>query len=304
MANFSTVMIEAALHVAKTVKARALMLYVDAVDRTEPLSGISKSALKLILIVRRQKDAERARQLTDKVLSVPDFSLTRMGQIKMATLMAFSQRMLEPGDTFVFLTGVVGEPLDTLVVMSVGKEYEIFQSVDQPPIREHIRRVVFQRVLSIALELANEGREGRPVGALFVVGNYRELAKYCQQDIINPFRGYTEKERNVLDDSIKETVKGFSTLDGAFVVKGNGVIVSAATTLRSGLAGAPLPQGLGARHAAAASITASTKSIAVTVSESTGTVRVWRLGQMITEIEKAPRPAGPPASPVTEPAPS
>jgi DNA integrity scanning protein DisA with diadenylate cyclase activity len=69
------------------------------------------------------------------------------------------------------------------------------------------------------------------------------------------------------------------------------------------MAGEELPQGLGARHAAAAAITAATKSIAVTVSESTGSVRIWRRGKMITELEKAPRepapappaPSGPPA---------
>ena len=52
-----------------------------------------------------------------------------------------------------------------------------------------------------------------------------------------------------------------------------------------------LKQGLGSRHAAAAGITASTKSVAITLSESTGEVRVWRRGQLITEIEKAPRHA-------------
>jgi DNA integrity scanning protein DisA with diadenylate cyclase activity len=43
---------------------------------------------------------------------------------------------------------------------------------------------------------------------------------------------------------------------------------------------------LGARHAAAAGITAVTNAIAVTVSASTGTVRVFRGGRMILEIER------------------
>jgi DNA integrity scanning protein DisA with diadenylate cyclase activity len=67
--------------------------------------------------------------------------------------------------------------------------------------------------------------------------------------------------------------------------------MSAGTTLTPNVAGEPLPQGLGARHSAAASITAATKSIAMTVSESTGDIRIWRRGRMITEIEKAPRAA-------------
>ena len=102
------------------------------------------------------------------------------------------------------------------------------------------------------------------LGALFVIGSWRELQKYCRQNIINPFRGYTEKERNILDDNIRETVKEFCSIDGAFVLKGNGVIVSAGTTLQPNIGGEELPQGLGARHATAAGITATTRSIALT----------------------------------------
>jgi DNA integrity scanning protein DisA with diadenylate cyclase activity len=148
---------------------------------------------------------------------------------------------------------------------------------------------VFEKALRLALELAYEGREGKPVGALFVVGDHREVEKYCLPGRINPFRGYTEKERNILDDSIDDSIKEIAKMDGAFVVKGNGVIVSACVTLRPAIAGERLPQGLGARHAAAAAITASTKSIAITLSESTGAVRVWRRGEMITELEKSTR---------------
>ena len=111
-----------------------------------------------------------------------------------------------------------------------------------------------------------------------VAGDYREVQKYCQQNIINPFKGYVEKERNILDDRMKDTVKEFSAIDGAFVLKGNGVIVSAGTTLRPTLAGEEVPKGLGSRHAVAAAITANTKSIAITVSESTtAPVLIWRM---------------------------
>ncbi|MFQ6048932.1 MAG: DNA integrity scanning protein DisA nucleotide-binding domain protein [Phycisphaerae bacterium] len=288
---------EAAVRVARAVKARAVFAYADALNEARGLQELSAASIELILVARDQKDRQRAAALASKVLMVPPVSLTRMGQIKTAVLIAFSQRLLAPGDTFVFLSGVSGQAIDTLVVMSVGDEYEMFQSVDQPQLTEHIRRAVFQRVFGLVMELASEGREGRPVGALFVIGDYREVQKYCQQNIINPFKGYAERERNILDDSMIETVKEFSTIDGAFIIKGNGVIVSAGTTLRPGLAGEKLPPGLGARHSAAAGITASTHSVAITLSESTGTVRVWRRGQMITEIERAMRTSPPPAPP-------
>ena len=52
-----------------------------------------------------------------------------------------------------------------------------------------------------------------------------------------------------------------------------------------------LPRGLGARHHAAAAITAVTDSIAVTVSASTGSITIFRRGRIITEIQK-PRSTG------------
>ena len=289
----SQVMLDAAAQVAKSLKAKVILVYADALQDVEAAVAHLKKAAKIILVVRDEKDALRCEKVDAQMLTVPDLDLTRMAQIKMASLLAFSQRMIEPGDEFVFLVGVKSRSLDTLVTMSVGREFEMFQTVDQPKLTEHIKRVVFQQVLTISLELAQQGREGKSVGALFVVGDYRDVQKYCQQNIINPFKGYTEKERNILTDTMKDTVKEFSTIDGAFVLKGNGAIMSAGTTLRPNLSGEELPQGLGTRHSTAAAITASTKCVAITLSESTGTVRVWRKGQMITEIERASRTAPP-----------
>ena len=112
----------------------------------------------------------------------------------------------------------------------------------------------------------------------------RSVLEQSEQMILNPFKGYEERERNVLDSAMRETVKEFSTIDGAFIVRGNGVIETAGARLKAGLS-AGLPSGLGARHAAAAGITISTKSIAITVSQSDGTVRVWRAGKLLPDFE-------------------
>ncbi len=296
----SSAMIDAAVSVAKNIHAKAILMHFDVIHDLKTIAEKIKPITDLILVARDETEERLARDATDKILRVPDLDLTRMAQIKMTTLMAFSQRMLEPEDTFLFLVGVRGQPLDTLVTMTVGREFELFYSVDQPRLTEHIKRVVFQQVLTIALELASEGREGKSVGALFVIGDPRQVQIYCQQNIINPFKGCNQKERNILNESMKNTVKEFANIDGAFIVKGNGVIVSAGTTLRPNLGGDDLPQGLGARHATAAAITASTRCIAITLSQSTGTVRVWRQGQMITEIERTSRPMPPHAPRITE----
>jgi len=288
--DFAAPMISAAIDIVKTISAQALLAYVNTVDDLEGLQKSLDPDTRLILVWQDDQEMERANSITADILSVPPFNLTRMGQIKMATLIAFSQQLLKPDDKFVFLTGVAGQGIDTIMSMQVGHEYELFHSVDQPKLTEHIRRPVFERVLRITMELAHEGREGKPVGAIFVVGDHKEVQKYCTEGRINPFKGYAEKERNILDEMMGDSVKEIAKLDGAFIIKGNGVIIEGCAIVRAAMSTESVPQGWGARHMAAAAITECTKCTAFTPSESTGHVRIWRRGVLVTEIERSASP--------------
>ena len=291
-ATATSTVLAAAQTVAKQAKADALLVYADLCAKGEtPKPGPGQS-YKIILVTQQVPPSPSIRGKARYTVHLPNVSLTRMGLVKMATVMSFSQGVLQAGESFVFVAGVRGEHLDTIVLMTIGKEYELLQTVDQPVLTEHIRRAVFQHVLNLATSLAAEGREGRAIGALFVLGDTAEVGKASQQLILNPFHGYSEAQRQILDETMTETIKEYYSLDGAFIIKGNGVVVSAGTYLRPAVGGEDLPQGLGARHAVAAAITASTRCIAITVSQSTGAVRIWRGGKLITEIERAQRQAG------------
>jgi DNA integrity scanning protein DisA with diadenylate cyclase activity len=107
--------------------------------------------------------------------------------------------------------------------------------------------------------------------------------------VLNPFQGHPEAGRNLLDPALEETIKEFAGLDGAFVVRGDGVVLTAGTLLVPARGYPQLPGGLGARHAAAAGITASTGAVALCVSQSTGTVTVFQSGRVVADLH---RPAG------------
>lgn len=257
------------------------MFYLDALP---PLESLPR---KSVLVIRNDEDrngAERFAAQSVPVIQVPDVTLDRLGQVKLAAIIALSNRVLDLGDTVVFLTGPFHSIVDTLVVMTIGAEYELFDTTDQPSVDEHIKRAVFHRALGLALDIGQHGREGRHVGALLAIGDYRSVIEQSEQMILNPFKGYDEKQRNILDESMTETIKEFSSLDGAFIIRGNGVVETAGARLKASLS-VGLPSGLGARHAAAAGITAITRSIAISVSTSDGTVRVWRAGKMVASFE-------------------
>jgi len=149
--------------------------------------------------------------------------------------------------------------------------------------RESVDSDVLEQVVTLAVELAREGREGRKVGTIFTVGEVEAVLAHSQPMILNPLAGHDEAERRVSDPSVRETLKEFAMLDGAFVVSDDGVAESAARYLDANAAGLDLPMGLGSRHRAAAAITRTTDAVAVVVSEST-IVRIMDEGELVAEI--------------------
>jgi diadenylate cyclase len=104
--------------------------------------------------------------------------------------------------------------------------------------------------------------------------------------IMNPFQGYPEDDRNILNPDLEETIKEYSSIDGAFVIRSNGVIITAGRHLSAALESKDFPSGLGSRHIAAAGITNLTKAVTIVVSQSTGDVTVFKNGRLFVTIEK------------------
>ena len=110
--------------------------------------------------------------------------------------------------------------------------------------------------------------------------------QYVKPLILNPFRGYAEEDRNVLNPFMDETLKELAHVDGAFVIRGDGVVETAGSLIEASAENVRLHAGLGTRHAAAASITQRTDSLAVVVSQ-TGQVTLFRKGTMFPLHEKS-----------------
>jgi DNA integrity scanning protein DisA with diadenylate cyclase activity len=102
----------------------------------------------------------------------------------------------------------------------------------------------------------------------------------------DPLRGYSRAERQLSDSKVREGVKEIAQLDGAFVVSSDGHVVAGAQQLNAPRStDLSLPKGFGARHWAAAEISRATTAVAITVSESTGTVRLFQNGEVMLRIE-------------------
>ena len=143
-------------------------------------------------------------------------------------------------------------------------------------------RDTVEAVLQLAVEIAREGREGRKIGTLFVVGDVDNVLERSRSLLLDPLYGHATELLNVGSAEFRETVKELAQLDGAFVVDKHGTFVSAARYIDVD-SGVQLVPGLGTRHAAAASVTAQTKAVGIVVSQSS-IVRVYARGEIRAEI--------------------
>jgi len=194
----------------------------------------------------------------------------------------FTRGILKPGSEVILLSGSgKNGGLDTVRLVDVSRELQIPDGFSDAHLPESVQLDVVARVLYLAAELGAQGREGKPVGTIFVVGDDEHLSRYTQQMILNPFAGHRDTDRNILDPSLSETIKEFAKIDGAFIIRGDGVILSVGTHLAGQPDSAEMEGGLGARHAAALGITAAADVLAVCLSESTGTITLYHKGRRL-----------------------
>ena len=171
-------------------------------------------------------------------------------------------------------------------MVDVDEEFESVIGHEEDMLPAGVSAEALERLTAIATDLAVTGREGKSIGAMFILGDHEEVNKRSKQLILNPFHGYEDEDRNILNPFMDETIKELSLIDGAFIVRGNGVVETAGSLIQAKANRIVLPGGLGTRHAAAAAITNATNSIALVVSSS-GQVTYFRKGRMFTLFEKS-----------------
>lgn len=284
--KMNRLMIREAERVAKGADCDAIIVMGDTftggieVNRWTP-------KIKSILVTNNAPDGSEVFTTFAEVIQVRSFSPQRLAQVRSAILVALTRGIISFTDRLCCIGGVLGSnQFDTVGVVDVEREFQTLLTGQADLLPDDVKPEVFERVIAMATELGVEGREGKPVGCLFVVGASAQVEKYVKPLVMNPFFGYKDEDRNILNPFMDETVKEFSTIDGAFVIRGDGVVTSAGSLIQATDAEHMLPSGLGSRHAAAAAISLQTSCIAVVVSASNGQVTLFRKGVMLPLTEK------------------
>jgi diadenylate cyclase len=287
--QFQTIF-EIAAKLSQAVDADALMLLVDGPtdwERLKKQAGDEKILIAADFPAQIEGAAEAG--LATVVLKMPEAPVYE--KLTQALLESVADDILAAGAQVVAIySGFEAGAIDSISLIHLGEHLGQLTARDLRQLETHVPLDTLKTVVDMAVEVGREGREGKPIGTLFVVGDSKKVLASSHPVGFDPVKGYSRKERTLDDPRVREGIKEIAQLDGAIVVSAEGIVEASARYIDAPADNIALPKGLGARHWAAAAISRKTNAVAVAVSESNGTVRIFQNGEVVLRIEPFRRP--------------
>jgi len=270
---------------ARSVDAEALLLALDGPMDWEGLKDLVGSQ-KLVIVADRPEQVQGAAEAGLPVLLLDMAGSGVHERLTQALLESVADDILTPGaEVIAVYGGFQHGGIDSISKISLDERLRRLSARDLRQLETRVPLETLKTVVDLAVEIGREGREGKPVGALFVVGDSRKVMAMSHPVCFDPVKGYSRKERSIHDPRVREAIKEIAQLDGAMVVSSDGVIEAAARYIDAPAAEITLSKGLGSRHWAAAAISRTTKAVSIATSESNGTVRIFQGGEVVLRIE-------------------
>jgi diadenylate cyclase len=270
---------------ARRLGARGVLILPEEPMDWEVVRVFRSSEVSILVASASQRQLDSVRKAGLTAIEVEPTEAAITERISLALIEAVANDHLPAGAKVVVVySGFEAEALDSLSVIRLGEHLERLTARDLRALETSVPFETLKAVVDVAVEIGREGREGKAVGTLIVVGDARNVISRTRPLGFDPFKGYRRKERNVRDFRVREAIKEIAQLDGAFVVARDGTVEAACRLVDAPMTGLTLPKGLGTRHWAAAAITEITNALAVVVSQSNGTLRLFQHGEVILRI--------------------
>jgi len=241
--------------------------------------------IRLLVASAANEGFRELEQVGAETLLLPIRFTSRYKQAQYAVAMARQCGQLSPHERVVCTVGSSAGEGDFILIMDVGRETPALALHELMKQTEGIRAEVLDAAMSVAGEVARAARRGKRLGAIFMLGDSSRVLEGSRQLVPNPFENLPPVDRSLLGAPIRELLVELAKLDGAFVVRGDGLIQTAGAFLTADAAQVRLPRGLGARHLTAAAVTACTNATAVVVSATDGHVRVFTQGELVLQMD-------------------
>lgn len=292
----TSMLLQAARHLLDELGADAVLLLTETdLDWTDVLDILPANKL---LVAARDPDLHKE-LLTNQSLRVLDIDpgpTPTQEQMSVALLEAVATDKLKSGAHVIALYNGISvesdrpEQVDSLSVIHLGEHLERLTAADLRKLDTQVPLETLRAVVELATEIGQEGREGKPVGTMFVVGDTDKVLTMSRPLNFNPFRGYSRKERDIRDKKVREQIKDIAQLEGAILVRRDGVAEAACMYIDAPADMVTISKGWGTRHWAAAAISKKTKAVAIVVSQSTGNVVLFQNGMVVLQLAPFSRP--------------
>jgi len=285
--QFST-FLNIAVDLAETAEADAILVLVEGQANWEKVAAVAGDQ-PVIIAAETAEELEGAADFNLKTiaLNMPEAPVT--DRLTQALIESLADEFLKPGSSVIAVYSAY-EPskMDTVSFVRLHEHLGRLTARDLQQIETQVPLDTLKTVVDLAVEIGREGREGKPVGTLLVVGDSRKVMAQSHEAVWDPVKGYNRKDRNLNDARNRDAVKEIAQLDGAFIISSDGTVEASCRIIDTAPVDSvefSLSKGLGSRHYAAAAISHHTKAVAIAVSESNGTVRLFQKGDVILRIE-------------------
>ncbi len=286
--------IDTAVKLAKATDSDAMLVLLEReINWTRLIKKTVKMGV-LVVATHSEQVHQAAVEATINSVLLESPIIDPRDQLAQAVLASVSEAHMKSGSQLVALynnSGGDGDVIDTITAFSLTEKLGRLTVRDLRQLKTKVPLETLKVVVDLAVAIGRDGREGKPVGTMFVVGDHRKVLEQSRPGGFDFVRGYSRKDRSLHDGKTREGLKEIAQLDGMFVVSADGTIEAAARLIDTQPVELTMTKGLGSRHFAGAAISKNTKAIAVIVSQSSGTVRIFQDGEVVLRIEPLQRAA-------------
>lgn len=260
------------------------------IDGSSDWSGIReivpKDVEQIIVATDREEDLEGAEAEGLLPLPLNKEASPLLERLQHALLEAVADGYLPSnGEVIAVYSGFEHSKIDSISHIRLDDRLRRLTTRDLQRLESSVPLKTLKTVIDLASQIGREGREGKKVGALFVVGDTRKVLTHCKDSGFDPLKGYKRESRNLADPRVREDMKEIAQMDGAFIISADGFVEKSRQIIEVSHAELTLSKGLGSRHWAGAAISQITNAVGIVVSQSTGTVRLFQHGDTVLRIE-------------------
>lgn len=279
--------VDASQKLAKATDANAMLVLLEREINWKRLAKKTASLDVLVVATHSEQVHQSATEAEVRTVLLESPIIDPKDQLAQAVLASVAEAYMKSGSQLVALYNSGGEDdvVDSITAFSLTEKLGRLTARDLRQLKTTVPLETLKVVVDLAVAIGREGREGKAIGTMFVVGDHRKVLEQSRSAGYDSVKGYSRKERSLHDGKTREGIKEIAQLDGMFVVSSDGTVEASARIIDTPPVEITMTKGLGSRHFAGAAISKNTKAIAVVVSQSNGTVRIFQNGEVVLRIE-------------------